>query len=244
MVISSKLKLILIAIIVPLVAGCSDGAYRSFETVSYDHWGVQGRFKTRDFVFQNVTQSDLVTLLSGKTFVGYQESDGLGRGYGALTVEFYDPSGELAYCIVSYKTGKPVRGDAFAMKRWISTTANNQNIGYQLAEMEVIELAGHSSYGIVQYDGSLGRIANIGYESPFMRDISKGHLQNGIPAAVYTACPEFPSAESLGTFVNHNQTSWNYFELVEQDAGDRVIRPDLVTEFTPVPLNPAVAVAQ
>ena len=99
---------------------------------------------------------------------------------------------------------------------------------------------GSFGYNVAQYQGSTGKLAFVGEIDNTTQDIRKGHLQNGIPAAVYTACPEFPSAESLGTFVNNNQTSWNYFELVEQDAGDRVIRPDLVTEFTPVPLNPAV----
>ena len=59
------------------------------------------------------------------------------------------------------------------------------------------------------------------------------HLQRGIPAVVWDICPDFPSAESLGTFVNTAQTATNYFDLIEQDPGDRVIRPDLVTDYTP-----------
>lgn len=235
----SKLKLVLIGIIVPLVAGCSNGAYRSFETVGYDHWGVQGRFETRDMVFQNVTQENLVTLLSGKTFVGYEESDGRGGAYGALTVSHYAADGSLLVCRVSYKVGKPL--DGAATKRWISRSTDNHNIGYRVTELEFIEVNGSSTYGIIQYDASFGRLAFLGYDRSVFRDYRKGHLQNDVPAAVYTACPEFPAAESLGTVVNNNQTSWNYFELVEQDAGDRVIRPDLVTAFTPVPLKPAVA---
>lgn len=225
------------------VSGCMDTNHgtveegRSFKTASYNHWEVRGRFVTRDQIFQNVTQEDLTTLLSGKTFVGYEESDGRGAGYGALSVGYYSSDGKLYGCIISYLTGRP-EADAYGdrPKQWLSSAGNNYNIGYRIAEIETVEFAGHSTYATVQYNGQTGQIADVGYENNRFRDIRKGHLQNGIPAAVYTACPTYPSAESLGTFVNQNQTSWNYFELLQQDAGDRVIRPDLVTAFTPTPI--------
>lgn len=241
--ISSIVKYGVFGALVSLVAGCMDtastpvdGPVRSFQTVTYNHWDVRGRFTTRDQVFQNVTQEDLTTLLSGKTFVGYEESDGRGGAYGALSVRFFDADGSLPMCILSYKTGQPL-DDAFANKRWQSIFSPHYQIGLDIAEMRTTNLDGSYGYVVSQYLAATGQLAFVAKEGRIVRDIRKGHLQNGIPAGVYTACPDFPSAESLGTFVNHNQTAWNYFELLEQDAGDRVIRPDLVTAFTPVPLN-------
>lgn len=57
-----------------------------------------------------------------------------------------------------------------------------------------------------------------------------GHLQKRIPAVVYKLCPKFPIAESLGAEINHKQTSDNYFELLKQDQGERIKRPELVTD--------------
>ena len=55
-----------------------------------------------------------------------------------------------------------------------------------------------------------------------------GHLQERLPAATWTLCPDFPSAEELGVGVNHAQTATSYGKLVAQDPGRRVLRPDLV----------------
>ena len=57
-----------------------------------------------------------------------------------------------------------------------------------------------------------------------------GHLQKRLPRAVWNACPQFPSAGSLGVGVNEKQTAITYFDLVKQDRGERILRPDLVTK--------------
>lgn len=244
----SKMKFVVLAALTGLVAGCMDttstepnSPYQSFEIAEYDNWSVRRRFSTRDEVFQNVTAEDLTTLLSGKTFVGYEETSGLGNGYGALSARFYAASGAMHVCVLSYKTGRP-KSDAYAEKRWQSSTVDNHSLGYRLPETVYTELDGSFTYGFYMYDAPTGRLAELGFshESQSIHDVRKGHLQNGIPAGVYTACPDFPSAESLGTFVNETQTNWNYFRLLEQDRGERVVRPDLVTEFTPIPLSPEV----
>ena len=46
---------------------------------------------------------------------------------------------------------------------------------------------------------------------------------------MYTLCPDFPPAEELGLEINHTQTALTYPELVAQDPGRRVRRPDLIT---------------
>ncbi len=233
-----------------LLAGCMEPTTEALnvqdlqaQTVGYDHWDVQGRFRTRDNVSQNVSQPDLVALLSGNTFVGYEESDGVGGGYGAISIAYYSATGSQEGCILSYRTGQP-RDDAYGAKEWASITAEYSLFNAMHPLLRITEFAGHFTYSNVQYNGQTGQIAMIGAFDRNWRDIRKGHLQAGIPAAVYTACPEFPSAASLGTFVNPNQTSWNYFELVQQDQGQRIRRPDLVTPFTAVPMNQSVEVTQ
>ena len=227
----------------PLLAACVQapegsvsGTPRAFQTANYDHWDVRGQFSTRDEVFQNVSEADLITLLSGKTFVGYEESDGRGAGYGAISVGHYSTNGERPTCIVSYKTGMP-QGDAYGLKHWSSITVSSERLGISYPLFRLTELAGNFTYAAMIYKPQTGQVSRVGADGNVWRDIGKGHLQNGIPAAVYTACPDFPSAESLGTFVNQNQTSWNYFELVQQDPGDRVRRPDLLTAYTPTPIG-------
>lgn len=200
-------------------------------TVGYDHWDVQGRFRTRGNVAQNVTQPDLVTLLGGQTFVGYEESNRVGKGYGAISVAHYLASGTAQICLLSFRTGKP-KDRAYGVREWASTNEYNRHFDVFAPRMQIRERDGGFTYGNVQYNADTGQFAEIGAIPGIWHDIRKGHLQAGIPAAVYTACPEFASAESLGTFVNNNQTSWNYFELIAQDPGQRILRPDLVTPFT------------
>ena len=60
-------------------------------------------------------------------------------------------------------------------------------------------------------------------------DWDNGHLQERLPAATWTLCPDFPPAEELGVGINHAQTAQSYREMLAQDPGRRVLRPDLVT---------------
>ena len=56
-----------------------------------------------------------------------------------------------------------------------------------------------------------------------------GHHQERLPAAIWTLCPDFPSARELGMGVNQLQTAVPYDALLIQDPGRRILRPDLVT---------------
>ena len=78
------------------------------------------------------------------------------------------------------------------------------------------------------YDGATGRI--VWYR---LRKIwhtwDVGHLQERLPRAVWTLCPDFPSAAELGVGVNEAQTAVTYDRLIAQDPGRRILRPDLIT---------------
>ncbi len=209
----------------------------------YDHWDIQGQFKSADTVLQNVTQPDLVELLTGHTFVAYEESGGIGKAYGAITVLYYGANGVEEGCVLSFKTGRPKEG-AYAPFEWVSGMYEIPEYQVYYPLLQKTEPDGYVGYANMQYKAETGQLAVIGVFGRYWGDVRKGHLQAGIPAAVYAVCPEFPSAESLGTFVNEKQTSWNYFELVEQDPGQRIHRPDLVTAFTAIPFDQVQGAAQ
>ena len=79
------------------------------------------------------------------------------------------------------------------------------------------------------YEAESGRIVFYRHRNKTWHPWNPGHIQERLPAAVYTICPDFPSPEELGVKVNSKQTAVTYDKLLEQDRGQRVLRPDLVT---------------
>ena len=79
------------------------------------------------------------------------------------------------------------------------------------------------------YEPETGRIVFYGHRNGKWHTWDPGHIQERLPRAVYTLCPDFPSPEELGVEVNSKQTAVTYDKLLEQDSGRRVLRPDLVT---------------
>ena len=78
------------------------------------------------------------------------------------------------------------------------------------------------------YDGATGEIVFYRKRKTW-HTWDPGHLQERLPRAVWTLCPDFPSAEELGVEVNEAQTAVTYDRLIAQDPGRRVLRPDLIT---------------
>lgn len=78
------------------------------------------------------------------------------------------------------------------------------------------------------YDGATGEIVFYRKRKTW-HTWDPGHLQERLPRAVWTLCPDFPSAEELGVEVNEAQTAITYDKLIAQDPGRRVLRPDLIT---------------
>ena len=80
------------------------------------------------------------------------------------------------------------------------------------------------------HNGRTGGLDWYRMEGKYWFGHAHGHLQKRLPHAVWTACPDFPSAKSLGVEVNEKQTEITYFDLVKQERGQRISRPDLVTK--------------
>ena len=81
----------------------------------------------------------------------------------------------------------------------------------------------------ILYDGATGQIVFFAPRGKNWITWHLGHLQERLPRAVWTLCPDFPSAEELGVEVNEAQTAVTYDKLIAQDPGRRVLRPDLIT---------------
>ena len=90
----------------------------------------------------------------------------------------------------------------------------------------------NTGYLAVKYNAADAGLTTYTYRNRYWWDYESGHLQTALPAALWTACPDFPSAKSLGAKVNQKQTALHYRALIGQDKGQRIKRPDLVTEDT------------
>ena len=86
------------------------------------------------------------------------------------------------------------------------------------------------------YDAATGEAIFYTKNDGVWWDWDVGHLQERLPASTWTVCPDFPSSVEIGIDVNARQTATTYPELLAQDRGRRILRPDLVT---PNPVEPA-----
>lgn len=179
-------------------------------------------------IYGNVTAKDMYTLFAGKVLLGAEVgADRHKDDVATLRVSFYAADGTSYNCnawdgFIDRKTGTTT---------WRPVVIDNK-VGrerYPLVEGEGDDGIG---YGLFRYFAESGVFENHQSIRGRWKHIETGHIQSDIPAAVYTMCPDFPSAESLGTTVNTKQTSTNYRAMVAQDSGQRVLRPDLVTEVT------------
>ena len=139
----------------------------------------------------------------------------------ALKVIFFGRDGRYAWCSYNNDNTYSTRDDHWApvkvkhagtLSHRLDPAINNDNI------------QGLSPL----YDGATGQIVWYRKRKTW-HTWDPGHLQERLPRAVWTLCPDFPSAEELGVGVNEAQTAITYDRLIEQDPGRRVLRPDLIT---------------
>jgi hypothetical protein len=185
------------------------------------NWETGTQQRHRDF-YQNVMEDDLIELLGGRVWMVTGRSNLVG-------VQVYLPGGELFQCFAG-TNGLP-KNDGYGKINWESVRIENprQRITYPLIRTFDPNSAG---YLALKYVPETGAIYGYSYWKRHWWEDKTGHLQEDLPAVTYTLCPGFPPAESLGLKVNRKQTSPFYSELVAQDPGRRVKRPDLVTEET------------
>jgi len=195
----------------------------------------------------NLRAEDMLALLSGTVFLerDFDERGPRSRNYrrDGLNVYVFGPDGEVGMCV---STGNESESHSLAVSRFIPETRRIEgNLYPVLASPNETPL--YPDLTVENQDGYGGRLYSMLYDPEtgvavvFNFTTNKfnprnswyweftGHLQERLPASVYTLCPDFPSAEDLGFEVNAAQTATGYRELVQQDPGRRIMRPDLVT---------------
>lgn len=204
-----------LALLLPAASATAQNVASNWET------GTQQRH--RDF-YQNVMEDALIELLGGHVWV-------LNGTDNILGIQIYMSDGSLYQCYPG-EGGLPKSPSHTGGKiRWESARIDKptRQISYPLLKMIS---KGGEGYWAVKYVPETGAIYGYSYWKRHWWEDGTGHLQEDLPAVTYTLCPGFPPAESLGLKVNRKQTSPFYSELVAQDPGRRVKRPDLVTEET------------
>ena len=176
----------------------------------------------------NVAADHYQALLGGAVYVGFAGGKDSFPEHSRDIIEvFYmGPDGRLAVCYL----GQPGKHYAPGGWRWkmryyqlgnhrLPTFANGPHIS-----------GNKGGTGVPVYNARTGGMKWYRTYRKRWVDASHGHIQKRLPRAVWTVCPNFPSAKSLGVGVNEKQTAITYFDLVKQDRGQRIKRPDLVTK--------------
>ena len=187
--------------------------------------------KREKVLYSTVTSEDMPKLLRNVALVGYTATTTRSKTHRyALSVNWFDDEGKSTACFM-----------ADTDQKWYLTF---DDLTYPMIDKEFLRIkypllrygqTEQSGYSTVRYNAEAnGAFSLYVYENKLWWERDVGHLQKRIPAAVYRACPDFPLATRLGARVNKAQTSLNYKTLIKQDPGERIIRPDLVTEDTVV----------
>ena len=173
----------------------------------------------------NVRAEDMYALFAGKVIVvdaGRKESEVPNLMDHALKVIFIGKDGRYVWCTYGSTPDFYHRDNS----RWAPTKFKHAKT-YQHLFDPAIE---NDRRGLsVLYDGDTGQLVKYRHRDQKWHPRDVGHIQELLPRAVYTLCPDFPSPEELGISVNEVQTAITYDKLLQQDPGQRILRPDLIT---------------
>ena len=177
-------------------------------------------------MYSNVAAKDLYILLADHVRVSHMaNAEQYGPDVMTLQVGVYRKDGSLVQC--NAFDGK-VDGKTGTLE-WAPVIIDEKSDRERYPLLQVTDANG-PGYGLNLYNSKTGQLDAYVVKPDGWTLINKGHLQKDIPLAVYDMCPDFPSAESLGTTVNTKQTSTNYLAMIAQDPGKRVLRADLVSD--------------
>ena len=172
----------------------------------------------------NVRAEDMYELFAGNVLVvdaGGKYST-IGAANHALKVIFLGPDGRYVWCSYGTNPSYYLRDD-----NWAPSKVKHRG-RYSPRLDPNIHNDNHNGISPL-YDGATGQIVFYRHRNRTWHTWNVGHLQGRLPRAVWTLCPDFPSAEELGVGVNEKQTAITYDRLLAQDPGQRVLRPDLIT---------------
>ena len=190
--------------------------------------------------FQNVAAEHVMPLLGGRAMVGHIDYEGAGLqpSGGEVSITWISKNGTEATCF-----GLPSEGGTYGVDytpiKGVVIENRRMSVRYPLLEGTISQaLAGRettaASYKLLRYDSATGGLTSFWFYKHKWWEMGTGHLQERLPAVVYELCPDFPSAKSLGAEINHKQTAKFYHDLVKQDPGRRVLKPEYEAKTPPV----------
>ena len=180
-------------------------------------------------IFQNIAAEHVVPLLRNTAWVSHWETgEGQFPRGGKVAIVWYGSDGIEYKCFQGNEpneNGTWIDGD-----RYFGVTIELRRRAVRYPLLKATYVSGKpDGYGLLRYNGETGALTSFIMDRRWWES-GVGHLQERIPAVTWELCPTFPSAESLGTTVNEAQTSRFYGELLQQDPGRRILRPELVNE--------------
>ena len=175
--------------------------------------------------FQNVKAEHVRSLLGGTAYVSHIDYEGPGKSVtgGEVAIYWHGKDGLRTTCI-----GTPSKGNLYGVGQW-NFAGYVKYSKYLKANHPVVKTSKNGKFtgeSLIRYDGSTGTMAIYWYQKLRWWEMDNGHLQAALPAVTWDLCPDFPSAKSLGARVNKKQTAKFYLDLVRQDPGKRVRKPE------------------
>jgi hypothetical protein len=175
-------------------------------------------------VFQNVEAQHVQPLLNGTAWVSHVDYEGPGTKStgGEVSIAWYADNTEYL-C-----RGFPSVGNPYwvGVHKYSGVVRHSKYLRADHPLVSFEQPSGKMSGGkLIRYDAATGDLTDYWYKSLKWWEATTGHLQTEIPAVTWELCPDFPSAKSLGARVNEKQTAKFYNDLVAQDAGKRVRKP-------------------
>jgi|GEM_PF-292655 len=184
--------------------------------------------------FQNVKAEHVQPLLGGTAYVVHMDYDGIGREDttgGEVEIFWHTKDGKRITCGGTPSMGYPYEQGEY---KYDGVNHTSKYLRTQFPIVEVQGKDGKIGQAHISYDASTGGITTYWYQKLRLWEMRTGHLQTELPAVTWELCPDFPSAKSLGARVNKKQTAKYYLDLIKQDPGTRVMKPEYEAKEPPI----------
>jgi len=173
--------------------------------------------------FQNVQAEHVAPLFNRTAYVSHIDYVGVGKKKkgGEVTIVWFKDG--ISYLCMGFPSlGTPYGYGAHPFK---GTVVHNKKMAVEYPLVEYINPDSSIGHNLFRYDGVTGETSTYWYQKNRWWEADSGHLQSELPAVTWDLCPDFPSAKSLGARVNTKQTAPLYNDLIAQDPGKRVLKP-------------------
>ena len=153
----------------------------------------------------NVGAHDTAKLIGNHVFVGHFAAPEPGRKGGVkLRVAYYGDDGSLVSCVIRSRCNKEycVSGGG----SWWPAKYRDKRLGLLIPGKADGRTRNDTSPQFTAYyhDAETGRTVSLDRgKNRRWYPRNTGHLQERLPASIYTLCPDFPPAEELGLEINH-----------------------------------------